>query len=111
MKKAWANPLVGTVGALEKLEPLISSLIRQHYGDVAVGGRGFRGHGRDVGDIGALRWDWHFMLPSPAGGDILRRLPVRGMGGFFTDYHMELGEPCLWIFDCKRGDGEGEDKA
>ena len=111
MKKVWANPLVGTVGALEKLEPLISPLIRQHYADVAVGGRGFRGHGRDVGDIGALRWDWQFMLPSPGGGDVSRRLPVRGMGGFFSDHHMELGEPCLWIFDCRRGNGEGKDKA
>ena len=33
------------------------------------------------------------------------------MGGFFIDHHVELGEPYLWIFDCRRGDGEGEDKA
>ena len=51
------------------------------------------------------------MLLSPSGGDVLRRLPIRGMGGFFTDHDMELPELCLWIFDCTRGDREGEDKA
>ena len=56
MKKVWTNPLFRTVAALEKLEPLISPLIRQHYADVAVRGRGFRGHRRDIGDIRSLRW-------------------------------------------------------
>ena len=50
------------------------------------------------------------MLPSPGGGDTSKRLPVRGMGSFFTDHYIELGERCLWNFDCRRGDGEGEDK-
>jgi hypothetical protein len=38
-------------------------------------------------------------------------LPVRGRGGFFTEEHLELGEPCLWIIDCRWGSSQGEDKA
>ena len=111
MKKAWASPLVRAVGALEKLDPLIPPLIRQHYTDIATGGRGYRGHARDVGDLGAARWDWQFRLPIRRGGHALRMLPVRGRGGFFTEEHLELGEPCLWIIDCRRGSSQGEDKA
>ena len=33
------------------------------------------------------------------------------MGGFFGNQYIELGKPCLWIFDCRRGGSGAEDEA
>ena len=50
MKKDWATPLVGIVEELQKLDPLISSLIREHYTDIAANCRRLRRHCGDMRD-------------------------------------------------------------
>ena len=57
MKKAWTTQLVGAVKTLEKLDPLISPLIVQHYVDITAGKDEYRGLRRNVGDVRALTWD------------------------------------------------------
>lgn len=102
MKKAWATPSVRSVSGLQKLEVLIPPFIRQHYVDIVAGGRGYEGYRRDVAHTAQLRWDWQVTIPCTTGGDDANRIPIRCRGGFFEKECVELGEPCLWIFDCRR---------
>jgi len=51
MKKTWTILMVGLIGVLEKLNPLISLLIRKHYTANIVGGCGYQRYRRDVEDF------------------------------------------------------------
>jgi hypothetical protein len=48
-------------------------------------------------------------VPCYPGGNDVGRLPIRCRGGFFEDEFVEIGKPCLWIFDCKWDATGGDD--
>jgi hypothetical protein len=50
-----------------------------------------------------------WMCHAATGGNDMGQLPIRCRGGFFEDEFVEIGEPCLWIFDCRQGATEGDD--
>jgi hypothetical protein len=95
---------------LEKFEDLIPPIIRQHYEDIVVGGTRYQGYRHAVSNITNARWDWQVDVPCTTGRNNRGRLPIRCRGGFFEDEVVEMGEPCLWIVDCRRG-GTGDNDA
>jgi hypothetical protein len=48
-------------------------------------------------------------VPCRTGGNNTDRLPIRCRGGFFEDEFVKIGEPYLWIFDCRRGGTRRDD--
>jgi hypothetical protein len=48
-------------------------------------------------------------VPCPTGRNDEGRLPIRCRGGVFQGDAVEIGQPCLWVFDCRRGTTGGED--
>jgi hypothetical protein len=71
--------------------------------------RGYRGYRRTVASIAEASWHWQVDVPCPTGGNIEGRLPIRCRGGVFQGDAVEIGQPCLWVFDCRRGTTGGED--
>jgi len=45
------------------------------------------------------------------GVDMCNKLQIWGREVFFMEEYMELGVPCLWIFNCKQRAITGEDMA
>jgi hypothetical protein len=105
-----AAPQVRSVNTLEKFEDFIPPIIRQHYEGIVAGGTGYQGYRRVVSNIASARWDWQVDVPCTTGGNDRGRLPIRCKGGFFKDEVVEMGEPWLWIVDCRWG-ANGDDDA
>jgi hypothetical protein len=109
MQNVWAAPLVRSVKTLEKFNDLIPPVIRQHYEDIVGGGSGYHGYRRAMPNVEDAPWDWQVHMPCSIGGNDANRLPIRCTGGFFVDEFVEIGEPCLWIFDYMRDATRGDD--
>jgi hypothetical protein len=109
MQNAWAAPMVRSFNMLEKYEAFIPPIIRQYYEDIVVGGIGYQGYRRAVSNIGDTRRDWQVNVPFRIGGNNAGRPPIRCRGGFFENEFVEIGEPCLWIFEYRRGGTRGDD--
>jgi hypothetical protein len=107
MQNVWAALLVRSVNTLEKFDALIPPIIRQHYENIVGGGSGYQGYRWVVPNVEDARWDWQLYVPCSTGRNNAGQLPIRCAGGFFVDEFVEIGEPCLWIFDYKRGAPEG----
>jgi hypothetical protein len=54
MQIAWAAPSVKSVTMLERVQHLITPMVRYHFNDIVAGGRGYRGYRR----IGATVGSW-----------------------------------------------------
>ena len=109
MQTAWAAPAVKSMAMLERVQHLITPMIRSHFDDIIAGGRGYRGYRRTVANITGANWVWQVDVPCSTGGSSEGRLPIRCREGIFQGDGVEIGEPCLWVFDCKRGTIGGED--
>jgi hypothetical protein len=48
-------------------------------------------------------------VPCPTRGSGAGRLPIRCRRGLLEGDIVEMGEPFLWVFDCRRGGTGGED--
>jgi hypothetical protein len=102
IQNVWAAPLVRSVNSLEKFDALIPPIIKQHYEDIVGGDSGYQGYRRSMSNNVDAHWNWQVDVPCTIGRNNASRLPIRCKGGFFEDEFVEIGEPCLWIFDCKR---------
>ena len=65
------------------------------------GRSGYKGYHREVTSIGEAQWDWQIIVPCTICGDTRGEVPIRCRRDFFCSTSVELGEPCLWIFDCQ----------
>jgi hypothetical protein len=108
-KAAWAAPIRGKVSKLENIVNLIPPSIKYHYHNVAAGGRGYNGLSVDVGDLSTANWEWQVQVQRPGQNDPQNSLMVRCRRGFFRSDHVQLGKPCLWVIDCRRGGGRHGD--
>ena len=84
-------------------------MVRSHFDNIVAGGRGYRGYRRTVANITGANWVWQMDVPCSTGGSGEGRLPIRWRGGVFQGDDVEIGEPCLWVFDCRRDTTRGED--
>jgi hypothetical protein len=109
MQKAWATPSVKSVIMLEKVQHLITPMVRYHFNDIVAGDRGYWGYRSSVANIAKASWHWQVDVPCPTGGNDEGRLPIRCRGGVFQGDTVEIGQPCLWVFDCRRDTTGGED--
>jgi hypothetical protein len=109
MQIAWATLAVKSVTMLERVQHLITPMVRYHFNDIVAGGRGYRGYHRTVANIAEASWHWQVNVPCPTGGSNEGRLPIRCRGGVFQGDAVEIGQPCLWVFDCRQGTTGGED--
>ena len=109
MQIVWAAPTVKLVTILERVYHLITPMIIAHFDDIVAGGRGYRGYRRNVANIAEASWDWQMDVPCKIGGSGNGRLPICCRRGIFQGDDMEIGQPCLWVFDCKRSIIGGED--
>jgi hypothetical protein len=94
---------------LERVQHFITPMIRYHFNNIVVGGRGYRGYRRTVANIAEASWHWQVDVPCPTGGSNEGRLLIRCRGGVFQGDAVEIGQPYLWVFDCRRGTTGGED--
>jgi hypothetical protein len=109
MQIAWAAPSVKSVTMLERVQHLITPMVRYHFNDIVAGGRGYWGYRRTVANIAEASWHWQVDVPCPTGGNDEGRLPIHCRGGVFQGDVVEIGQPYLWVFDCRRGTMGGED--
>jgi hypothetical protein len=84
-------------------------MIRQQFDDIAQGGTGYQGYRRVVSNIAKATWDWQVDVPYPTGRSGAGRLPIRCRRGLLEGDVVEMEEPFLWVFDCRRGGTGGED--
>jgi hypothetical protein len=106
---AWTAPSVKSVTMLERVQHLITPMVRYHFNDIVARGRGYQGYRRTVANIAEASWHWQVDVPCPTGGSNEGRLPIRCRGGVFQGDVVEIGQPCLWVFDCRQGTTGGED--
>jgi hypothetical protein len=84
------------------------------YGQISLqrhhcGGQGYRGYHRTVANIAEASWHWQVDVPCPIRGSDKGRLPIRCRERVFQGDDVEIGQPCLWVFDCRRDTTRGED--
>jgi hypothetical protein len=109
MQIVWAAPSVKSVTMLERVQHFITRMVRHHFNDIVAGSRGYRGYHRTVANIAEASWHWQVDVPCPTGGNDEGRLPIHCRGGIFQGDAVEIGQPCLWVFDYRQGTMEGED--
>jgi hypothetical protein len=63
-----------------------------------------------VFNIAEATWDWQVDVPCPTGGRGAGSLLIRCRRGLLEGNVVEMGEPFLWVFDCRRG-GIGREDA
>jgi hypothetical protein len=65
MQIAWVAPAVKSVTMLERVQHLITPMVRYHFNDIVTGGRGYRGYRRTVANIAEASWHWQMDVPCP----------------------------------------------
>ena len=83
MQTAWAAPTVKSVTMLERVQHLITPMVRAYFDNIITGGREYRGYRRNVANIVGASWDWQVDVPCPTGGSGDGRFPIRCRGGIF----------------------------
>jgi hypothetical protein len=106
---AWVAPSVNSVTMLERVQHLITPMVRYHFNDIVVGGRGYRGYRRTMANIAEANWHWQVDVPCPTRENVEGRFPIRCRGGVFQGDAVEIGQPYLWVFECRRGTTGRED--
>ena len=71
---AWAGPSVKSVTMLEKVQHLITPMVRYHFNDIVARGKGYRGYRRIVANIVEASWHWQVDVPCPTGGSNKERI-------------------------------------
>jgi hypothetical protein len=104
MQIAWVAPSVKSVTMLERVQHLITPMVRYHFNDIVAGGREYRYYQHCGGQLALASG-----CALPNRGNDEGRLPIRCRGGVFQGDAMEIGQPCLWMFDCKWDTTGGED--
>ena len=84
-------------------------MVRYHFDNIVARGREYRDYRRTVANIVEANWYWQVDVPCPIGGSDEGRLPIHYRGGVFQGDAVEIGQPCLWIFDCRQGTTREED--
>ena len=107
----WASPLYVHVSALKKYVKEIPATLRAHHKDIVSGRRGFFGKVRMIGDTtyALSGWLWKTHLQKP----IKESVGIRDVhrGGLFMGVPEALGEPMLWVVDCRWRSSAAEEKA
>jgi hypothetical protein len=75
MQIAWATPSVKSMTMLERVQHLITPMVRYHFNDI----------------VAEASWHWQVDVPCPTGGSDEGRLPIRCRGGAFQGDAMEIG--------------------
>ena len=55
---AWIALAMKLVIMLERVQHLITSVVRYHFNDIVAGGREYRGYCRTVANIAEASWHW-----------------------------------------------------
>jgi hypothetical protein len=79
----WAAPAVKSMTIMERVQHLITPMVRYHFNDIVAGGRGYRGYRRTVANIAKASWHCQVDVPYPTVGSDEGRLPIRCRGGVF----------------------------
>ena len=109
----WSSPLYVQVSALKKYASEIPGAIRAHYRDIMNGGTIFSGTVKLIEEhtYSLNGWLWETHLQKPVRGlKEVRDVQILHRGGLFTSGYGEIGEPALWVADCRWGGKGGEDK-
>jgi hypothetical protein len=67
MQIAWVAPSVKSVTMLERVQHLITPMVRYHFNDIVAGGREYRYYRRTVANIAEASWHWQVDVPCPTG--------------------------------------------
>ena len=110
----WSSQLYVRVSALKKYAHEIPAALRAHHHDIVKGGRGFSGKVKVIGDetYAVSGWLWKTKVQEHVQGyEEVRDVEIMHRGGLFTSGIGELGEPALWVLDCRWGGKEGNEEA
>ena len=109
----WASPLYVHVSALKKYVKEILAALRAHHKDIVSGGSGFSRKVKMFGDtsyaLSGYQWEIHLQKPGEESGGV-RNVHIMHRGGLFRSGPGALGEPALWVVDCRWGSSTAEEK-
>jgi hypothetical protein len=91
MQIAWTALSVKSMTMLERVQHLITPMVRYHFNDIVAGGRGYWDYCRTVANIAEANWHWQVDVPCPTGRSDKGRLPIRCRGGVFQGDAVEIG--------------------
>ena len=110
----WSSQLYVRVTALKKYTHEIPAALRAHHRDIVKGGTGFSGQVKLIGEqtYSVSGWLWKTQVQkSIQGSEEVRDVQIMNRGGLFTGGIGELGEPALWVLDCRWGGKTGDEEA
>ena len=108
----WSSQLYVRVSALKKYTHEIPIALRAHHQDIVKGG--FSGKVKLVGEqtYSVSGWLLKTQLWKPVlGSEEVRDVQIMHRGELFIGGIGELGEPALWVLDCRWGGKIGDDEA
>ena len=100
--------MVKSMTMLERIQHLITSMVRYHFNNIIEEGKGYRDY-RTVANIAKASWHWQVDVPYPTGESVKGRLPICCRGRVFQGDALEIDQPYLWVFNCRRGTTRRED--
>ena len=110
----WASPLYVHVSALKKYAKDIPAALRAHHKDIVSRGRRFSGKVRMIGDttyvLSGWMWETHLQKPIKESVGVCD-VHIMYWGGLFMGGPRTLGEPTLWVVDCRWRSSAAEEKA
>ena len=110
----WASPLYVHVSAWKKYVKEIPATLKAHHKDIVSGGRGFSRKVKMIGDttyaLSGWLWETHLQKSIKESPGVCN-VHIMHRGGLFMGRPGALGEPALWIVDCRWGSSATEEKA
>ena len=103
--KRWATPLLRSVPKMAQVEHLIHACILAHHAAKARGESGYVA-GKWVLD-GAPTWRWEVDVNKVDNTGVPQACHFQGFGDIWEDSSMQIGQPALWLFDCRCSGSSG----
>ena len=103
--KRWATPLARSVVKMAKVEHLIHACIVAYHAAKARGEAGYVA-GKWVLE-GAPTWRWEVDVSKVDDKGVPHVCQLQGFGDIWEDVSIQIGQPVLWLFDCRCSGSSG----
>ena len=107
--KRWATPFARSMPKIAYVEHLIPACILAHHAAKAKGEAGYI-EGKWVSE-GAPTWRWEVDVSKVDDTGVSHACHFQGFGDIWEDSSMQIGQPALWLFDCRCSRSSGPQSA